>query len=199
MDAGGYGHRVGCRPTAHLPRRVQRWRRTARSSGGREGQGFRQRNGDSRQQSSNAAFWWTWLFEIDARRALCARGPLWRVGWRNTANSAEHHRQLAGRPPTARQAGGPRMIEVDEKFEVAAPPVTVWQLLSDPQAVVGCVPGASIVSVNDDGSLETALTVKFGPIGVSFQAHAELELDEPAMQGRLTARGRDKQGGARFQ
>ncbi len=91
------------------------------------------------------------------------------------------------------------MIEVDEKFDVAAPPATVWQLLSDPQAIVGCVPGASIVSVNDDGSLETALTVKFGPIGVTFQAHAELELDEAAMQGRLTARGRDKQGGARFQ
>jgi carbon monoxide dehydrogenase subunit G len=94
---------------------------------------------------------------------------------------------------------GPRVIEVDEKFKVDAPPATVWQVLSDPRAVVGCVPGASIVSVDDDGSLETALNVKFGPMYVSFQAHAELELDEPAMQGRLTARGRDKQGGARFE
>jgi carbon monoxide dehydrogenase subunit G len=96
-------------------------------------------------------------------------------------------------------AAGPRVIEVDEKFEVAAAPATVWELLSDPRAVVGCVPGASITAVNDDGSMETALTVKFGPIGVSFQAHAEMELDAPAMQGQLTARGRDKQGGARFQ
>ncbi|MBV9325601.1 MAG: SRPBCC family protein [Chloroflexi bacterium] len=91
------------------------------------------------------------------------------------------------------------MIEVDERFDVPAPPATVWELLADPEAVVGCVPGAAIVAENDDGSLETSLTVKFGPVAVAFQAHAELDLDPEAMQGRLSARGRDKQGGARFQ
>jgi uncharacterized protein len=92
-----------------------------------------------------------------------------------------------------------RVIEVDEKFEVPAPPERVWELLADPQAVVGCVPGAAITAENDDGSLETTLTVKFGPVGVTFQAHANLELDPAAMRGSLSARGRDKQGGARFQ
>jgi carbon monoxide dehydrogenase subunit G len=91
------------------------------------------------------------------------------------------------------------VIEVDEEFDVAAPPDTVWELLADPHAVVGCVPGAAIVAENDDGSLETTLTVKFGPVGVAFQAHAELDLDNAARRGRLSARGRDKQGGARFQ
>jgi carbon monoxide dehydrogenase subunit G len=90
------------------------------------------------------------------------------------------------------------VIEVDEHFEVPAPPATVWAMLADPHAVVGCVPGAAIVSENEDGSLETSLTVKFGPVGVAFQAHAVLELDPEAMRGRLSARGRDKQGGARF-
>jgi carbon monoxide dehydrogenase subunit G len=96
-------------------------------------------------------------------------------------------------------AGDHNVIEVDEQFEVQAAPATVWQLLADPHAVVGCVPGAAIVAENDDGSLETTLTVKFGPVGVTFQAHAELDLDPEAMRGRLSARGRDKQGGARFQ
>ena len=90
------------------------------------------------------------------------------------------------------------MIEVDERFEVSAPPEAVWQLLADPHAVVGCVPGAAIVSQNDDGSLETTLGVKFGPLNVAFQGHAELELDEVAKRGRILARGKDKQGGARF-
>ena len=90
------------------------------------------------------------------------------------------------------------VIEVDERFEVAAPPITVWQLLADPKAVVGCVPGASILSHNEDGSLETALTVKFGPLSIAFNAHAELELDNAAMSGQITARGKEKQGGARF-
>jgi carbon monoxide dehydrogenase subunit G len=91
------------------------------------------------------------------------------------------------------------VIEVNEQFDVAASPASVWQLLADPHAVVGCVPGAAIVAENDDGSLETTLTVKFGPVGVAFQAHAVLDFDNAAMHGRVSARGRDKQGGARFQ
>ena len=91
------------------------------------------------------------------------------------------------------------MISVDEQFSVDAPPQTVWRMLADPYAVVGCVPGAAIVSMGDDGSLETSLGVKFGPLNIAFQAHAVLELEPEHMQGRLSARGRDKQGGARFQ
>jgi uncharacterized protein len=91
------------------------------------------------------------------------------------------------------------MIEVDEQFDVLAPPATVWQLLADPYAVVGCVPGAAIVGEGDDGSLETTLSVKFGPVNIAFQARAELELEPDQMRGRLSARGKDKQGGARFQ
>jgi carbon monoxide dehydrogenase subunit G len=91
------------------------------------------------------------------------------------------------------------MIEVDERFEVAAPAVVVWEVLADPYAVVGCVPGAAIVGEQPDGSFDTTLTVKFGPVGVAFQARAVLELEAEARRGRLTARGKDKQGGARFE
>jgi uncharacterized protein len=90
------------------------------------------------------------------------------------------------------------MIEVDERFEVAAPARTVWQLLADPHAVVGCVPGAAIVGEQPDGSFDTTLTVKFGPMGVAFQARAVLELEADTWRGRLSAQGKDKQGGARF-
>jgi uncharacterized protein len=90
------------------------------------------------------------------------------------------------------------VIEVDERFEVPAPPSRVWELLADPHAVVGCVPGAAIVSQNSDGSLETSLGVQFGPLKIAFAAHTELQLDDASMQGKVTARGRDKQGGARF-
>ena len=90
------------------------------------------------------------------------------------------------------------MIEVDERFEVAAPPAVVWALLADPYAMVGCVPGAAIVGESDDGTLDTTLSVKFGPLSVSFQAFANLTLDPEAMRGTLSARGKDKLGGARF-
>src|SRR5205823_4506174 len=91
------------------------------------------------------------------------------------------------------------MIEVEETFEVASDPAVVWRLLADPYAVVDCVPGAAIVRQNEDNLLETTLTVKFGPLSVAFQASAVLDLEQEQRRGRLSARGRDKQGGARFQ
>jgi carbon monoxide dehydrogenase subunit G len=91
------------------------------------------------------------------------------------------------------------VIEVSEQFTVPAAAATVWALLADPEAVVGCVPGAAIVGVLDDGALDTTLSVKFGPLRVAFQARAVLELEPERMHGRLTARGKDNQGAARFQ
>ena len=90
------------------------------------------------------------------------------------------------------------MIDVDERFEVAAAPEAVWAVLSDPRAVVECVPGAALVAENADGTYEGALTVKFGPLAVAFLANVALDLDSATHTGRLTARGKDKQGGARF-
>ena len=37
------------------------------------------------------------------------------------------------------------MIEVNERINVPALSHAVWQLLSDPRAVVDCVPGATLV------------------------------------------------------
>lgn len=91
------------------------------------------------------------------------------------------------------------MIEIRERFEVPAEPERVWAVLSDPRSVVGCVPGASIVGQDADGSLDTSVVVKFGPTRVTFRARAALELDAATRQGRITARGKDNVGGTRMQ
>jgi len=90
------------------------------------------------------------------------------------------------------------MIEVNEQIEVPAPPETVWGLLSDPRAVVDCVPGASLGEEQEDGSFDATLTVKFGPAKVTFRAKVVLELDAAAMTGHVSARGKDNQGGTRM-
>jgi carbon monoxide dehydrogenase subunit G len=91
------------------------------------------------------------------------------------------------------------MIEINEQFDVpSASPQVVWDLLSDPRAVVGCVPGAALGEEHEDGSFDGSLTVKFGPAKVTFRARIELELDAAARVGRVTARGKDNQGGTRF-
>ncbi len=91
------------------------------------------------------------------------------------------------------------MIEIRERFDVPAEPARVWEVLSDPHAVVGCVPGASIVGQDEDGNLDTSIVVKFGPTRVTFRALAKLELDPATRQGRITARGKDNVGGTRMQ
>ena len=91
------------------------------------------------------------------------------------------------------------MIEINEKFDVPnAQPRTVWELLSDPHDVVNCVPGATLGEEHEDGSFDGSMTVKFGPARVTFKARISLELDDAAMSGRVTARGKDNQGGTRF-
>ena len=90
------------------------------------------------------------------------------------------------------------MIEVNEKIEVDAAPQTVWSLLSDPRAVVDCVPGAALGEEQEDGSFDATLTVKFGPAKVTFRARVALELDAAAMTGHVNARGKDTQGGTKM-
>jgi len=90
------------------------------------------------------------------------------------------------------------VIEVAERFDVPSEPDVVWSILANPHVVVGCVPGAAILSQGDDGTLETAVTVKFGPLNVRFLARALLELDHGQMVGHVSGTGKDAQGGARF-
>ena len=89
------------------------------------------------------------------------------------------------------------MIEIHERFDVPSDPRTVWAIVSDPEAVVGCVPGASLGERQSDGSLDAGVAVKFGPVRVTFRARVTLELDDAAMVGHVTTRGRDSQGGTR--
>lgn len=90
------------------------------------------------------------------------------------------------------------MIEINEQFDVPSTPQCVWDLLSDPEAVVGCVPGAMLGEKHEDGTFDGGVTVKFGPARVTFRARIALELDHDTKSGRVTSRGKDTQGGTRF-
>ena len=90
------------------------------------------------------------------------------------------------------------MIEVNERIDVPAPPDEVWKLLSDPRAVVDCVPGAAIGETHEDGSFDATMIIKFGPAKVTFKAVATLDLDEATRSGKVSSKGKDNQGGTRF-
>ena len=88
-------------------------------------------------------------------------------------------------------------MDIHESFGVPSDPRTVWGVISDPRAVVSSVPGASLSEQREDGSFDASVTVKFGPVKVSFHTRVTLELDDAAMVGHVTARGKDNQGGTR--
>lgn len=90
------------------------------------------------------------------------------------------------------------MIEINESVQVSASPDEVWAVLSDPYQVVDCIADAVIEKQNDDGTYDGKITVKFGPMRVTFSAVVALAMDEQARQGTITARGRDAQGGTRM-
>jgi uncharacterized protein len=90
-----------------------------------------------------------------------------------------------------------QVIEISERVEVPAAPRIVWDMLSDPRAVVDCMPGAKLGDRLEDGSYDATVTVKFGPAKVTFRAKVALELDGIAMTGHVSSRGRDDQGGTR--
>ena len=70
--------------------------------------------------------------------------------------------------------------------------------MSNPSEVVACVNGAELGEAHDDGSFDGTLVVKFGAMKVRFAARVALDLTESDHEGRLSARGKDGQGGTRF-
>jgi carbon monoxide dehydrogenase subunit G len=90
------------------------------------------------------------------------------------------------------------LISINEKIVVTSPPERVWEVISDPSAVVSCIGGAELGPSHDDGSFDGTLAIRFGGLRVKFAARVALDLDESAHEGRLTARGADGQGATRF-
>lgn len=93
---------------------------------------------------------------------------------------------------------GTASIQLDEAtFDLPAPPEMVWQRMIDPAVVVRCVPGASIVDVRDDGTIEGGLSVKLGPTVVEFRGNVVPAFDHGGREGSLVARGADQRGRTR--
>ncbi|MGX7678305.1 SRPBCC family protein [Jatrophihabitans sp. DSM 45814] len=90
------------------------------------------------------------------------------------------------------------MIEIVEQFTVPASAKRTWDVMSDPRAVVECIPGASLDEDLGDGSYKGSVAVRFGPLRVSFAGTAALEVDETELTGQLTGQGRDGQGSTKF-
>jgi carbon monoxide dehydrogenase subunit G len=86
-------------------------------------------------------------------------------------------------------------IRIEERFTVKAEPGPVWDYLVDPRRVVGCLPGAELVEVQDERTFLGNVKVKVGTVTVSYRGKVHLaEVDAAARRVRMTGEGRESTG-----
>jgi carbon monoxide dehydrogenase subunit G len=106
-------------------------------------------------------------------------------------------------------------MQLENSFEVAVPPDTAWEFLTDVPAVLPCMPGAELLEVVDTDHWKTRLQVRLGPISLQFLADVDrsstdvaarrtvLDVEAREAKGRGTAKAtitsavEDASGGSR--
>ncbi|HEX3863469.1 MAG TPA: SRPBCC domain-containing protein [Stellaceae bacterium] len=89
------------------------------------------------------------------------------------------------------------MISLSEEITIASPPEKVWPLLSDPEVVASCIPGATLTASGDGGSYKGSIRVKFGPTVAVFRGEAKVVYDHAARRCTIEGRGIDARGQSR--
>jgi carbon monoxide dehydrogenase subunit G len=86
-------------------------------------------------------------------------------------------------------------MQLENSFQVGAPPDKVFAYLLDVNKVVGCVPGAELTEVVDQTTFKGKVKVKVGPITVAYSGTARIsERDDAQRSATLSADGRETTG-----
>ena len=86
-------------------------------------------------------------------------------------------------------------MEMENTFEVAAPPERVYAFLLDPNRVALCLPGAELGEIVDPDTFKGRVKIKVGPITVAYNGTARISArDEAALRAELDAEGRETTG-----
>jgi uncharacterized protein len=86
-------------------------------------------------------------------------------------------------------------MRIEQSVEVDAPLDKVWALVNDVPRVAPCMPGATLTKVVDERTYEGTVTVKLGPIRMSYKGTVVLEeVDEASHSARMAASGRETKG-----
>ncbi len=86
-------------------------------------------------------------------------------------------------------------MQLENSFEVTAAPEAAWDLLNDIPRVVPCMPGAELTEVVDENTWKAKLSVKLGPIALTFGTDVKREeVDEAGRRVKLSAQARELRG-----
>lgn len=86
-------------------------------------------------------------------------------------------------------------MRIEQSVMVDAPLDQVWAMVNDVPRVAPCMPGAALTKVVDEKTYEGTVTVKLGPIRMSYKGTVVLEaVDEARHSAKMAASGRDVRG-----
>ena len=86
-------------------------------------------------------------------------------------------------------------MRLENSFDVPAPRKAAWDLLMDVPRVVPCMPGAELEETVSDSAWKAKLSVKLGPIALTFATDVAREAaDEAVGQVILNSRARELRG-----
>lgn len=86
-------------------------------------------------------------------------------------------------------------MQFDNSFDVPLPPDETWALLRDIERIAPCMPGATLTEVVDADTYRGTVSVRLGPVALTFAGQAKFEdVDDAAHTARVRADGKDSRG-----
>jgi carbon monoxide dehydrogenase subunit G len=86
-------------------------------------------------------------------------------------------------------------MKIENSFQVSAAPEQAWELLMDVPRVIPCMPGAELTETVDDSTWKAKVSVKLGPISLTFNSDVRrVEADEEARRAVLAATANEARG-----
>ena len=86
-------------------------------------------------------------------------------------------------------------MKLSNEFTVAAPLARTWETLLDVERVAGCLPGASIEPVGQDGMYRGTMRVKVGPVTMAYSGTVRLaDVDADQHVASFDARAKETKG-----
>jgi len=86
-------------------------------------------------------------------------------------------------------------VEFDNAFEVPVSVDEAWKLLMNIERIAPCVPGAELTEVVDENTYKGKISVKLGPVALTFNGQTNFEeRNEASHSAKLKAQGTDAKG-----
>jgi carbon-monoxide dehydrogenase small subunit len=127
---------------------------------------------------------------VDA--AARALSPEVAAGWTDAAKAEAKAEAVAGAPGVIAVPehidGG---VTLTRSIEVPAAVDRLWATLQDVHTIAKCLPGASIETINPDGSIVGAFDVAIGPMRARFTGTAKMAFDAASRSGTVQGAGGD--------